>query len=82
MPFKTRSPETLTKATAAWQKPRFESVPYLDCCERQQRAAWRDYRRKLKELQARTLSCLQTRLLSEVVSSSMSFGSVATVEEL
>lgn len=37
-------PEVITDAKLGHLQKMLESIPYLDCCERQQRVAWRDFR--------------------------------------
>ncbi|CAE7403436.1 fadB [Symbiodinium sp. KB8] len=50
--IKGEQPASQSQANLSHMQKMFESVPYLDCCERQQRAAWRDYRQKLMKLEA------------------------------
>ncbi|CAE7895530.1 fadB, partial [Symbiodinium necroappetens] len=49
--IKGEQPASQSQANLSHMQKMFESVPYLDCCERQQRAAWRDYRQKLMKLE-------------------------------
>jgi len=41
-------PEVMTDAKLGHVQEMLESIPYLDCCERQQRLAWKNYRLDLE----------------------------------
>lgn len=45
-------PEVMNEARLSHLQKMLESVPYLDCCERQQRSAWRDFKVKLEQTEA------------------------------
>ncbi|CAK9114839.1 unnamed protein product [Durusdinium trenchii] len=42
--------EAMNEAKLSHMQKMLESIPYLDCCERQQRVAWRDFRLKLESM--------------------------------